>query len=158
MCTVEMHKRERKRPVDPGGDVPIVLIHGLFASLGWWMLNLQPLVAAFPKRRVLAFDWLGAGCSGRPEFPTRTLLSSQSSKEQTISDADNYMVSAYEDWRQAEGIQKMDLVAHSTGAYFATLYALRHPTRVRKLVLVSPCGMLDTPPELDDEDQNAITG
>jgi cardiolipin-specific phospholipase len=157
MSTVELQKAGQKRQRDPSGDVPIVLVHGLFASLGWWMKNFVPILEAFPKRRVLAFDWLGHGCSGRPDFPVRSMISFQDA-EQTIADGDQFMVQAYEDWRIAEGIEKMDLVAHSTGGYFATLYALQYPTRVRRLVLVSPCGLLDRPAETETDDEAAITG
>ena len=38
-------------------------------------------------------------------------------------------------------LEKFDLVAHSMGGYFAVLYAIRHPERVNKLVLISPCGL-----------------
>jgi cardiolipin-specific phospholipase len=158
ISTVEFQKTGQKRQRDPsGGDVPIVLVHGLFASLGWYMKNYQPILEAFPKRRVLAFDWLGHGCSGRPDWPKRNLLNFEG-VEATIASGDEFMVQAYEDWRIAEGIEKMDLVAHSTGGYFATLYALQYPHRVRKLVLVSPCGLLDRPPQTEGDDEAAITG
>ena len=35
----------------------------------------------------------------------------------------------------------MTLIGHSLGAYFSTVYALRYPQRVHKLVLLSPAGV-----------------
>lgn len=68
------------------------------------------------------------------------------------------MIEAVELWRIQEGIEVMDLVAHSTGGYFAALYALRYPHRVRRLVLASPCGLLDSPPEPESESKEHVGG
>ena len=46
----------------------------------------------------------------------------------------------------ALGVEQFDLVAHSLGGYLATHYAMRHPRRVRRLVLVSPVGWTPKPP------------
>lgn len=41
----------------------------------------------------------------------------------------------------------MTLFGHSLGGYFATCYALKHPERVEKLILVSPAGIPENSPE-----------
>lgn len=42
------------------------------------------------------------------------------------------------------GVRKVALVGHSTGGVLATRFALLHPDRVAKLVLVNPLGLNDT--------------
>jgi cardiolipin-specific phospholipase len=39
------------------------------------------------------------------------------------------------------GLERMTLIGHSLGAYLSVAYALRHPERVSKLILLSPAGV-----------------
>jgi cardiolipin-specific phospholipase len=50
-------------------------------------------------------------------------------------------VDSLEDWRGKMGLDKMTLIGHSLGAYFSVVYALKYPTRVQKLILLSPAGV-----------------
>jgi pimeloyl-ACP methyl ester carboxylesterase len=54
----------------------------------------------------------------------------------------------YADWLasyiDALGILKPVVVAHSIGGFFAMKFAKKHPTKVSKLILVDPAGMLPT--------------
>ncbi len=43
------------------------------------------------------------------------------------------------------GLEKMTLIGHSLGVYLTVAYALRHPARVNKLVLLSPAGVPRSP-------------
>lgn len=45
------------------------------------------------------------------------------------------------EWADALELQRFDLLGHSLGGYLATVFALRHPDRVRNLVLASPVGI-----------------
>jgi pimeloyl-ACP methyl ester carboxylesterase len=47
-------------------------------------------------------------------------------------------------WREAIGLDAMIFVAHSLGAFFSSAYAIRHPKRVLKLILVSPAGFVSS--------------
>lgn len=52
--------------------------------------------------------------------------------------------------RQIIGVEKITLIGHSFGGFIATLYAAEFPERVKKLVLVSPAGVLTPPDEKRD--------
>ncbi len=129
-------------------EAPIVWLHGAGAGLGFGYRNYDALASlGGVRRRVLGVDWLGAAGSSRPSFPyggLRKPVWALSEKEQ-IDAALDFSIDSLEAWRAALGIQAMDLVAHSMGGYLATQYALRYPTRVRRLVLVSPVGWAERP-------------
>jgi pimeloyl-ACP methyl ester carboxylesterase len=55
----------------------------------------------------------------------------------------------------AEGIERADLVAHSTGGAIAVAFARRHPERVRRLVLLEPTLLTLLPDSLRAEDRAA---
>lgn len=65
--------------------------------------------------------------------------------EKRVHEAESFFVDSLEEWRVKMGLEKMTLVGHSLGAYLSVVYALRYPTRVSKLVLLSPAGMLGDP-------------
>lgn len=60
------------------------------------------------------------------------------------------------------GLEKMTLVGHSLGAYFSVVYALKYPTRVNKLVLLSPAGVPRDPnntlPSRELDEQDTVQG
>jgi pimeloyl-ACP methyl ester carboxylesterase len=99
---------------------PIVLLHGLGNSLGFWT-GVAPEVAAV--RRVVALDIPGFGLSdplpegGNPE-QIATVLSS------LLSDL---------------GIESCTIVGHSMGGIVALHHALHSPELVRRIVLVDAC-------------------
>lgn len=137
--------------VNPDADsstVPIVWLHGAGSGLGFGYRNYDALAnLGGSRRRVLGCDWLGQAGSSRPSFPygglrppTWTL-----SEEQQVDAAITFSVESLEAWRESLGLESFDLVAHSMGGYLATQYALSHPTRVRRLVLVSPVGWATKP-------------
>lgn len=48
------------------------------------------------------------------------------------------------------GMETMTVVGHSLGGYFGTAYALKYPTRVHKLILLSPAGVPHDPNTTSD--------
>lgn len=87
---------------------------------------------------MFAVDWLGMGRSSRPPF---RIKAKRDDIDGRVSEAESFFIDSLEQWRQRMGLDKMTLVGHSLGAYFSVAYALRYPSRVNKLVLLSPAGV-----------------
>lgn len=140
----------------------VVMCHGFGSGLGFYYRNYLPISKGLPDHRILGLDWLGMGLSGRPsDFPLYVNGSSSSSSRgggssssfcknsntnntknnERHEDAIKFFIDSFEHWRGKMGVEKMVLVGHSLGGYLATHYALRHPDRVSKLILVSPVGI-----------------
>ncbi|MEU8137522.1 alpha/beta fold hydrolase [Streptodolium elevatio] len=75
-------------------------------------------------RRLTALDLRGTGGSARPEDPDAYRC--------------DRLVDDVEAFRAHLGLAQIDLLGHSGGVNLAVLYAVRHPERVRRLVLVGP--------------------
>jgi cardiolipin-specific phospholipase len=124
-------------------------LHGYGAGLGFFFLNF-PTLAKWAGRRgadVYALDWLGMGRSARVPF---TIKAKRDDIQGRVTEAESFFVDSLEEWREKMGLEKMTLVGHSLGAYFSTVYALKYPTRVNKLVLLSPAGVPHDPNATSD--------
>ncbi|KAI9466799.1 alpha/beta-hydrolase [Lactarius psammicola] len=124
----------------PDAPPPAVLLHGYGAGLGFFFLNFPALAqwAGIRGTSVYAVDWLGMGRSARVPFRIRAKRDHISER---VNEAESFFVESLEEWRERNGLEKMTLIGHSLGAYFSTVYALRYPQRVHKLVLLSPAGV-----------------
>ncbi|KAF9584969.1 hypothetical protein BGW38_004452 [Lunasporangiospora selenospora] len=129
------------------GERAIVICHGFGAGLGFFYRNYFSL-SQIPNAKIYAIDWLGMGGSSRPDFNFRH--SSKVPVKKVVEDAEDFFISALEEWREKQQIEKFVLVGHSLGGYLSAVYALKHPDRVEKLILVSPVGIPENP-----EAQNA---
>jgi len=115
-------------------------LHGYGAGLGFFFLNFPALAqwAGMRGTSVYAVDWLGMGRSARVPFRIRAKRDDISER---VREAESFFVESLEEWRERAGLEKMTLIGHSLGAYFSTVYALRYPQRVHKLILLSPAGV-----------------
>lgn len=109
--------------VQQGKGTPVILTHGLAASLHDWD-DLLPELAASGYAGY-ALDLLGHGESEKPS----------SHHEYTVESVFQHFKSWVDSLRLNE---PMILVGHSLGGSLCLLYALRYPERVRALVLVNP--------------------
>ena len=101
-----------------GAGAPLVLIGGLGADLSL-MTSITSALAQ--RRRVIVFDNRGAGRTDQPDRPY--------SIQQMAHDTAGLM--------DALSIERADILGISMGGRIALELALGHPSRVRRLVLVS---------------------
>ena len=116
------------------------MLHGYGAGLGFFFQNFPALGKWAGKRgsSVYAVDWLGMGRSARVPFHIRARREDVDAR---VAETESFFVDSLEEWRQKMGLETMTLIGHSLGGYLSIAYALRHPTRVNKLILVSPAGI-----------------
>lgn len=101
-----------------------ILVHG-WAGCAADFLPLLDRLSDEQSMRWVAFDFPGCGASDKPDL------------HYTISG----MAEFVERFREALGIEAVDVVGHSLGGQVAVHYAVRFPQRVRHLVLVDPDGL-----------------
>ncbi|XP_042239511.1 (Lyso)-N-acylphosphatidylethanolamine lipase-like isoform X2 [Homarus americanus] len=111
-------------------NVPLVLLHGFGSGVGLWCLNFDSLSASRP---VYAIDIIGFGRSSRPTFTKDPL------------EAEREFITSIELWRQKLALEQFILVGHSFGGFLAASYAIKHPERIRHLILADPWGFPERP-------------
>lgn len=114
----------------------LVILHGYGAGIGFWYKNYDAL-SNVPGWELYSLDLLGMGRSSRPPFR----LTGKSETDR-VTQAEDWLIDALEEWRIAKNLESFTLLAHSLGGYLAVSYALKYPGHIRKLILVSPVGML----------------
>lgn len=112
-----------------GSGYPIVLVHGLGGDLGFWGPEIEEWSAQF---RVVAIDLRGSGAT--PGAGRAFAIAELADDVLAVLDG--------------AGIDRAHLVGFSTGGMVAQEFALRHPRRVNRLVLVSTGARLHRQTEL----------
>lgn len=104
-----------------GKGEPIVLVHGggpgASGEFGW-RRNIPALAEHF---QVFAPDRIGFGLTDKP----------------SVSYSDQLLADHLADFIDAVGLDQMHLIGNSMGAYGVARYAVDHPDRVKKMVLVA---------------------
>lgn len=103
---------------DPDERPPLVFLHGA----GGFGAFFAPLMAQLHGRRMIAIDRPSWGLSDDFVYTTENL-------RQTIG---NVLVGVLDEL----GIEQADLVGNSSGGYWSIVFALTHPDRVRRPVLL----------------------
>ena len=88
------------------------------------------------------------GLSGRPKFPNIRIKGDPQTPaniKHRVQQAEAFFLDSFEDFAQHEKLNKFTMIGHSLGGYLSTAYALKHPQRINKLVLVSPVGIPKSP-------------
>lgn len=98
---------------------PLVMLHGWAASHKFWKYCFS---AFSPRWRVIAPDMAGFGISEKPD------------RDYTVEG----LASWFGKFLDAMKLDRVTLVAHSMGGTIGLLYALAHPERIEKLVVVNP--------------------
>lgn len=100
----------------------VILIHGFGTSVEIWQHNIDELAKEF---RVYAFDIPGFGRSDKT--PVHDFLP--------------FMTGFIHDFMQALSIDRAGFVGVSLGGALSIAFALKHPARVEKIVLVDSAGL-----------------
>lgn len=111
---------------DTGSGFPVLLIHGSGPGVSaWanWRLTMPELAR---RSRVIAPDMVGFGFTERPE-------GIQYNMDTWVGQAVGLL--------DALDIEKADLIGNSFGGALALALAIRHPQRVRRLVLMGSVGV-----------------
>lgn len=120
---------------DHGSGFPAVLIHGSgpgVSAYANWRLVMPELAKS---RRVIAPDMVGFGFSERPDGVRYTM-------DVWVAQALGLL--------DALDLEQVDLVGNSFGGALALALAIRHPKRVRRLVLMGAAGVdFELTPALD---------
>lgn len=115
-------KNQKAHSIQKGEGAPVLLLHGMAASLHDWD-ELIPALAAHGYA-AYALDLLGHGKSGKPDSRTYKI---------------EWLFDHFAGWIDSLGLtQTPILVGHSLGGYLALEYARRFPARTRGLVLSNP--------------------
>ena len=105
-----------------GEGPPVLLIHGLGASVVTWRDNIGPLSAA---HRVYAVDLPGHGDSDKPD----------------IDYAVDTMVRFVVRFLESLNVESTAIIGNSIGGALGLITALRHPELVTRLLLVDSAGL-----------------
>ncbi len=102
-----------------GEGETIVFVHGLSGSTLWWRRNIPELARHY---RLYLVDLPGFGAMRRHRQHFR------------LEKAAEWLYA----WTEAVGLDSFYLIGHSMGGYICMDLAVRHPEKVKRLILVSP--------------------
>ena len=123
----------------------LVLVHGYGAS---GLIFYKILKALSEKFNLILIDIIGMGASSRPQFNAKT-----------ADQADTFLVSSLESWRIAMGdLKDFYLAGHSFGGYLVGQYAYRYPQHLKKVLMLSPAGIVQKPEGFDVFSQKLPSG
>jgi 2-hydroxy-6-oxonona-2,4-dienedioate hydrolase len=118
---------EKIHYLEAGSGPAVILLHGLGGDASNWYGN---IAALSPKYHVIVIDQIGFGKSDKPLINYRV---------QTLVDfLDGFM-------RELK-IDRASLVGNSLGGWTAAAFAIAHPEKVDRLVLVDAAGYATNPP------------
>lgn len=106
---------------EAGAGTPVIALHGGPGFRDYLPPDLQPLTSSF---RLISYDQRGSGYSTVVTDPARLTAAA------FVADLDRV--------RESSGIARATLLGHSWGGGLAALYAIAHPDRVERLLLVDP--------------------
>lgn len=113
----------------PADGEPVVFVHGLFGSTFSWRYNLDAVAAA--GYRVIAYDRPGAGLTEpRADF------------DYSVANQAEFLAALLDRLE----IQQARFVAHSAGGSVLAEFAVRHPDRILRQVIVDGAILSGAPP------------
>jgi 2-hydroxy-6-oxonona-2,4-dienedioate hydrolase len=117
----EIKQHDKFKYIEEGNGEPLVLLHGLFGALS----NFQPLIEYFrqhykvivPMLPLLEMDILHTSVGGLAKFVHKFL--------------------------EARDIKDANLLGNSLGGHVGLVYTLKHPERIRSLILTGSSGLFE---------------
>lgn len=117
----EIKEQDKFKFIEEGNGEPLVLLHGLFGALS----NFRPLIEYFrqhnkvvvPMLPLLEMDILHTSVGGLAKFVHRFL--------------------------EARGLEAVHLLGNSLGGHVALLHTLKHPERIKSLILTGSSGLFE---------------
>lgn len=108
--------------LESGSGSPVILLHGLADDADIWAETIPALASKF---RVFSLDQIGFGESDKPpiQYRVRTL------------------VEFLDGFYKAAAIDRATLIGNSLGGWVAAAFAIAHPEKVDRLVLVDAAGL-----------------
>jgi 2-hydroxy-6-oxonona-2,4-dienedioate hydrolase len=122
--------------LEAGSGPTVILLHGLGGDTSNWATTVAPLAARF---RVIVPDQIGFGRSDKPMLNYRVAT----------------LVDFLDGFMKQLGVERASLVGNSLGGFTAAAYALAHPAKVERLVLVDAAGF-SLPKEFDPRTLDAL--
>ena len=117
---------DRVHLLEKGAGPPVVLLHGTGNSAGFFL----PLLNELEGVRAMAIDLPGVGLSDPIDFPRKRY------RETAVAWLDGLL--------DALELDAAALFGHSGGGRWALWYAMAHPGRVKRLVLIGVPGLPET--------------
>jgi pimeloyl-ACP methyl ester carboxylesterase len=112
----------RTHYVEAGQGDPVVLVHGAGPGANGWAGWRQTIPVLAQHYHVYALDTLGFGFTDKPT---------------DILHTDQASVNHFADFLDAMCLDEVQLCGNSRGAYIAAKYMLDHPSRVKRLLMIS---------------------
>jgi pimeloyl-ACP methyl ester carboxylesterase len=117
----EIKQQEKFKFIEEGEGEPLVLLHGLFGALS----NFRPLIEYFrnhnkvvvPMLPLLEMDILHTSVGGLAKFVNKFL--------------------------EARGLNQVHLLGNSLGGHVALVHILKHPERIKSLILTGSSGLFE---------------
>jgi 2-hydroxy-6-oxonona-2,4-dienedioate hydrolase len=119
-------------PIKSGATEVLLLLHGIGASAERW-LRVVPLLNR--NFRIIIPDIVGFGYSDKP----------------TVEYTMNYFVEFLRDFLKSIRIQRIHIIGSSFGGLLAAEFAMEFASIVKKMILVSPAGTMQTSTKTLDE-------
>ncbi|KAG5360736.1 putative cardiolipin-specific deacylase [Yarrowia sp. B02] len=117
----------------------LVMLHGWGTGMGLWFENLDA-ISSLPGWNIHVLDNPGMGRSTRETFDINQHKDDPDGR-QMVAETEEWYLSRLEAWREKKGLERFVLLGHSLGGYIASIYAMKYPHRVERLILVSPVGV-----------------
>ncbi len=119
--------------IEKGQGETLILLHGLGSNSERWTQNISKLSKEY---NVIALDQIGFGYSDKPLMPYKG----------------STLVEFLNEFLVQKNIEKATLIGNSMGGWVSALFAVTHPEKLDKLILVDPAFLLGLPEDANADD------